>query len=69
MNTLQLHNPYYHTGFAVLQRPVETKRDRSGRKYRYCVGIFDIKNNAMSPKDFGLSQAGRMCHNSKNKRK
>lgn len=69
--TMTLHNPYYHDYKAVYgcyPMPVYGKKIK-GKKQPYCPGIYNLKAPIMSPKNFGLSQAGRKCHNSKNKKR
>lgn len=49
--------------------PVITNTERQ-RGVHYIVATYaNVKNFPMKPKDFGLLEAGRMCHNFKNRHK
>ena len=63
---MTLYNPYYNIGCYPM--PVGRKMIK-GKKQPYCPGIYNLKAPIMSPKDFGLSQAGRKRHNFKNKKR
>lgn len=68
---MSLYNPYRDLGLRIFLRPVvQVEEKATGKKYLYSSSEYgNLKTPVMSPKDFGLAQAGRMCHNFKNKRK
>lgn len=67
---MTLYNPYRHSGLSVYPRPVVRVKKKGSVPYMYCSSEYgNLKTPAMMPKDFGLAQAGRICHNYKNKRK
>lgn len=46
---------------------INTERQRG---VHYIAATYaNVKNFPMNPKDFGVHEAGRMCHNFKNKRR